>query len=129
MDKYYYPAVFEPEKSGFSIYVPDIDGCMTQAETMEEGIEMLQEVIGLSLENFDAKDYPVPSMPNKLKIHGKQFVVMVAYDHFAYQRKYGTNAVKKTLSIPEWMNTLAEKRHINFSGLLQDALRKELSLS
>ncbi|HCA33975.1 MAG TPA: toxin-antitoxin system, antitoxin component, HicB domain protein [Lachnospiraceae bacterium] len=45
-----------------------------------------------------------------------------------YREKYNTKAVKKTLTIPQWMNEAAAKANINFSQVLQDALREKLSV-
>ena len=126
--KYFYPAIFEPEDTGYSVYIPDIPGCMTQGETLDEALEMAQEAIGLMLEDTDEQDYPKPSSPSDAPIEGKQFVVMVPFDKIAYDRKYNSKAVKKTLSIPAWLNELALKRNINFSNLLQNALMRELNV-
>ncbi len=126
--KYFYPAIFEPEDEGYSVYVPDIPGCMTQGDSLDEALEMAQEAIGLMLEDKDEQDYPKPSSPTETATEGKQFVMMVPFDKMAYDRKYKSKAVKKTLSIPAWLNDLALKRNINFSNLLQNALMRELNV-
>ena len=53
--------------------------------------------------------------------------MLVEYDSLEYAKKYKTKAVKKTLSIPEWLNDLAVKQNVNFSNVLQDALIKKLN--
>ena len=68
-------------------------------------------------------------MPNAIKLEGNQFVMMVAFDKLAYDKKYNAKAVKKTLSIPAWLNNLAKENDINFSNLLQRALMNELGLN
>ncbi|MCQ2361988.1 MAG: type II toxin-antitoxin system HicB family antitoxin [Acidaminococcaceae bacterium] len=128
MAKYFYPVILEPEEVGYSVYVPDIKGCATQGENMEDVFEMVQEAIGLMLENVEEKNYPVPSNPEDIKLAGKQFVIMVPFDSLAYEQKYNSKPVKKTLSIPAWLNTLAEENHINFSHLLKTALCDKLQV-
>lgn len=128
MAKYFYPVILEPEEVGYSVYVPDIKGCATQGENMEDVFEMVQEAIGLMLENVEEKNYPVPSNPEDIKLAGKQFVIMVPFDSLAYKQKYNSKPVKKTLSIPAWLNTLAEENHINFSHLLKTALCDKLQV-
>lgn len=128
MAKYFYPVILEPEKVGYSVYVPDIKGCATQGENMEDVFEMVQDAIGLMLEDVEEKNYPVPSNPEDIKLAGKQFVIMVPFDSLAYEQKYNSKPVKKTLSIPAWLNTLAEENHINFSHLLKTALCDKLQV-
>lgn len=90
---------------------------------------MVQEVIGLMLEGKKPEEYPRASQPNAIKLEGNQFVMMVAFDKLAYDKKYNAKAVKKTLSIPAWLNNLAKENDINFSNLLQRALMNELGLN
>lgn len=126
--KFFYPAIFEPEDVGYSVYVPDIPGCMTQGDTMEEALNMVQEVIGLMLEDKKPNQYPSPSNPKDVTTTGNQFVMMVEFDKLAYDRKYNAKAVKKTLSIPAWLNNAAKEHNINFSNVLQNALIQELHI-
>ena len=128
MAKYFYPVILEPEEVGYSVYVPDIKGCATQGENMEDVFEMVQDAIGLMLEDVKEKDFPTPSKPEDIKLTGKQFVIMVPFDSLAYEQKYNTKPVKKTLSIPAWLNSLAEENHINFSHLLKTALCDKLQV-
>ena len=127
-NNYYYPAIFQPEDVGFSVSVPDLPGCFTQGDTLDEALEMTQEAIGLMLEDVPVKDYPAASSPADLAVEGNQFVMMVMFDKLAYDKKYNSKAVKKTLSIPTWLNKLALERNINFSNTLQNALMRELNI-
>ena len=114
----YYPAIFHPEEAGFSVSVPDLEGCFTQGETMDEAMEMVQDAIGLMLEGLT--EYPKASLPSDLSVAGNDFVVMVPFDWTAYNRAHNSRAVKKTLSLPAWLNEAAEAAHINFSKILQE---------
>ena len=58
-----------------------------------------------------------------------QFAVMVPFDKLAYDRMYNAKSVKKTLSLPKWLDTLAVEHNINFSNILQNALIRELGVS
>lgn len=128
MKKIYYPAVFHPEEEGgFSVSVPDIEGCFTQGETIAEAVEMAQDAIGLMLE--DCSVWPEASSPAGIACEPGEFVVMVQFDALAYRRKHDNRAVKKTLTIPSWLNELAIENNINFSGVLQDALKEKLGLA
>ena len=128
MMKFFYPAIFQPEDTGFSVFVPDIPGCMTQGDNMEESLNMVQDAIGLMLEDIPVKDYPKASKPQDIMLENNQFVMMVAFDKIAYDTRYNSKSVKKTLSIPAWLNNMALEKNINFSNVLQNALAHELGI-
>ena len=120
----FYPAVFHPEEVGYSVTVPDVEGCFTQGDDMNEAVAMTQEAIGLMLE--DCKVYPKPSSPADIRTEPGDFVTMIPFDEAAYKKQQ--KPVKKTLSIPAWLNEAAEEAHVNFSGVLQDALKAKLNI-
>ena len=140
MNKLYYPAIFHPEETGYSVSVPDLDGCFSEGDTLEEAMDMTCDAIGLCLEEY-AGAYPTPSNPADIQAWPRacgsspaasaqtgDFVSLVPFDPLQYRRKHDTRAVKKTLTIPSWLNALAEERHINFSRVLQAALLDRLHL-
>lgn len=128
MAKYVYPAVFTPEEEGYSINFPDMENCFTSAETLEEGMEMANDVLCLTLYGLeqDGKPIPAASAVNNVEHGPKEFVTLVSCDTIAYRRFFDNKAVKKTLSIPSWLNDMAERQGVNFSATLQTALRREL---
>ena len=127
-NSFYYPAIFQPEDVGFSVSFPDLPGCFTQGDTLDEALKMCQEAIGIMLEDIPEKDYPTASNPAKIATEGEQFIMMVHFDKLAYDKKYNSKAIKKTLSIPAWLNKLALEKNINFSNTLQNALIRELNI-
>ena len=127
MARHFYPAIFHPEAEGYSVRFPDLDGCFTEGDTLEQAYEMANDAIGLYLSEQDGSfRFPKASSPQDISLEGKDFVVLVEFDEVAYRRKYDARAVKKTLTIPSWLNQIAEENHINFSSVLQDALKKQL---
>lgn len=130
MARYVYPAVFTPEASGYSIHFPDFESCYTSAETLEEGMVMANDVLCLTLYGMeeDGCEIPRPSGVKDVAVEGDSFVSLVACDTIEYRKLYDSRAVKKTLSIPAWLNTMAERENINFSMALQTALKHQLHL-
>ena len=129
--KYFYPVVFHPEEEGgYSVWVPDLPGCCSQGEDISEAVAMIQEAMDLYLEfSFDeGQPANMPSNPKEIAVEGDEFVVMVECDLLSYQKKYNNKAIKKTLTIPAWLNEIAESRNVNFSATLQDALMKQFEL-
>lgn len=122
-----YPAIFLKEDVGFSVSFPDLDGCFTQGDTLEEAIEMAQEALGLYLVALEEGHTPFPaaSEPRTIKCNDDEFVTLISTQIEKYRRN---KSVKKTLTIPQWLNDQAELNHINFSSVLQAALKKELQI-
>ncbi len=128
--KYAYPAIFTPEDRGYSIRFPDFESCFTSAETLAEGMEMAADVLCLTLYDMEERQQQPPkaSAVKEIQSEGAEFVTLVACDTVEYRKLYDNRAVKKTLTIPAWLNTLAERSGINFSLTLQTALKHELNI-
>ena len=131
MEQLFYPAVFQPEEDGgFSVFFPDIDGCNTQGESLEESYRMAFDALGIVLSYLEDGHMPIPkaSAPQEIQLQEGQYIVVVEFNMAEYKRRTGSYAVKKTLSIPSWLNVEAEKAGINFSATLQTALKERLGL-
>lgn len=131
MAKYAYPAVFTPERGGgYSVYFPDIEGCYTQGDDMADAIFMAEDALELMLYEYEEgnKEMPKASDLQKIKSNEGEIVSYVSADTLKYRKMFNNKAVKKTLSIPEWMNEAAMRENINFSQVLQDALVQRLNL-
>jgi len=127
--KYAYTAVFTPEKNGFySVCFPDLQGCYTSGDDMSDAIYMAQDVLNLTLYDLEQDNKPIPqaSKPQDIKTTGEQFSSVIAVDTDTYRRFYENKSVKKTLTIPMWLNERAEQANVNFSGVLQSALKELL---
>ena len=95
---------------------------------MAQAYEMAVEALGLALTNRkeEKEEIPVPSEADKILVDDGVLVI-VEFDMREYQRKHNSRAVKKTLSIPEWMNEEAVEMGVNFSQVLQEALMNKLN--
>lgn len=125
-----YPAIFYKEDVGYSVEVPDLKGCITQGDTLEEAIQMAQDAalgwLLTSVENNES--IPKASDIKDIQLEGNDsFVSLLLLDLGSYSQKYGNRkSVKKTLTLPVWLNETAEKYNINFSKTLQDALLEKI---
>lgn len=130
MAKHLYPAVFTEEQDGYSVTFPDFEGCFSEGDTLEEAYEMAFDALGLYLENTEKEfEYPKASNPKNIKTSENEFVVMVEFDIVEYLKKSSNKAIKKTLTIPTWLNEMAVKENINFSQTLQNALMEQLKIA
>lgn len=132
MKRYTYPAIFTPEdEGGFSVNFPDLEGCYTCGDDLGDALYMAQDVLAFTLYDYERnkREIPHPSAPADLTLKGKQFVNYVACDTLEYQKRNNNHAVKKTLTIPEWLNEAAVAASINFSQVLQEALQEKLNIA
>lgn len=129
MAKYAYPAIFSPDDNGaFNVLFPDVPGSFTYGASLAEAIEMAEDALALMLYHYEEEHKPIPDVSTieDLSCNDQEFISFVACDTIGYRKRYNNRAVKKTLSIPEWLNELAMDADINFSQVLQDALKQQL---
>jgi len=130
-DKYVYPAIFTYADDGISIEFPDLPGCLPSADNTEEAIKNAKEAMALHLYTSEQDNEPIPDPTSIEKIHTQQgqTVVLIEVWMPIYRDAIENRSIKKTLTIPKWLNDAAEENHINFSQILQEALKKTLGIS
>lgn len=129
MERLFYPAVFhKAEEGGYWVTFPDIQECITEGDNMAEAYDMAVEALGLALEEKieNKEKLPVASEVEDIKEDGT--IVVVQFDLEDYNKKHNNKAVKKTLTIPAWLNERALDMNINFSKVLQDALMEKVGI-
>lgn len=129
MKNYYlFPAIFTPEGNGISIEFPDLPGCLPCADTMEEGMKNAREALGLHLFGMEEDHEEIPEPSQIAEIHVQNGSVLCMIDVFmpVFRENIRRSTVKKTLTIPYWLNAEAERMGVNFSQVLQDALKNQL---
>lgn len=132
MKKLYYPSVFHiAEEGGFWITFPDIPECMSEGDNLEEAYKMANDALGLAITSRmeDREEIPTPSQITSIDLseNKDEFVAIIEFDLDEYRKKHSSRPVKKTLTIPEWLNKEAIDRGLNFSKILQEALIKEIN--
>ena len=132
-----YPACFYKEKDGgFSVIFPDLDHLSTCGDSLEDAIEMAIDCLAGYL--FDAKvNNETVAAPSELTAidpdaeydeYEAAFVNLVSVDVDEYAKKHFEKADKKTVTIPHWLNVMAESKGANFSAILQNGLKDFLGL-
>ena len=129
--QYVFPAVFATDADGVCVSFPDVDGCFTSGKTMAEALEMAQDALNLMLMDMedDGDAIPTPSDIKSIRCAENEVASLIRADTTEYRKLYGKQAVKKTLSVPAWLNTMAEQKGLNFSAVLQAALREALDIA
>lgn len=129
MEKLFYPAIFhKAEEGGFWVSFPDIPECLTEGDDMASAYEMAVDALGLAISDRVENKEEIPGATEIDKVNPDDgYLVIVEFDMMEYQKKHNSRAVKKTLSIPEWLNEAAIQKNINFSQVLQEALMEKVN--
>lgn len=127
-DYYVYPAIFTYEDDGISVEFPDLPGCLTCADTTEDAIKMAKEALGLHLYDMEEENETIPVASNisDLSLEKNQIPILIDINMVLHRKAIENTSVKKTLTIPQWLNKEAERHNINFSQVLQEALKQQL---
>ena len=125
-DTYLFPAILSYDDDGISIEFPDLPGCLPCADTTEEAVANARDAMALHLWSMEKDNEPIPSPTGvmDLKLQANEIPLMVEAFMPPVREKQNNRYVKKTLSIPAWLNAEAERRGVNFSQLLQSSLMK-----
>lgn len=130
MNKLFYPAVFHKEDDGFWVSFPDFPECLTEGDNMDQAYEMAFEALGLAITSRkeEGEEIPAPSSIDAVD-PADGILTVINFDMMEYLRKHNSKAVKKTLSIPEWLNEEALRLGLNFSQVLQEALMQKIGIA
>ncbi len=124
-----YPIVLTPSKDGYVVFVPDFS-INTQGKDIPDAMFMARDamgLVGIDMED-DGEPLPEPSNFESVTCEDGDIVTLVDVDFDEYRRRNDNRSVKKTLSIPSWLNETALANNVNFSAVLQEALKAQLHL-
>lgn len=137
-----YPAIFHKTiEGGYIVIFPDLDNGATEGRTIEEAMKMAEDYIGTWLYDdfIKGKDLPKASNINEISldipedekefyIDGESFKTLVSLDMIRYVNECKSTTVRKNVTIPSWLNEMGKNYNLNFSNLLQEAIKKELNI-
>jgi len=124
--KYVYPVLLYPDDNKVGITVPDLAGCHTFGDNKAEALLMAKDAIEMWLWDAENNSESIPNASDPLFVPDGYETTLVAADTDEWRRANDTRAVKKTLSIPSWLNVQAEKANAPFSQILQEGLKEYL---
>ena len=128
-DRYIFPAVLTYDE-GYEIAVtfPDLPGCATSGETEADALAMGKEALGLHLWGMetDRDEIPVPSHVKDIHTDENEVIVLIDVYMPAVRMAQENRSVNRTVTLPAWLNAKALERGINFSQVLQNALKEEI---
>ena len=131
-DTYVYPAIFYDDPDGISIEFPDLPGCLPCAHTMEDAFKNAKEALQLHLYSMEEDGEPIPEpsrVPDIKPDSDSGSIVMIEAWMPPFREKMLNKSTTKTVTIPRWLDILARKEKVNYSHLLQGALKNYLGVS
>lgn len=129
-DNYVFPASIEKGETNYGIHFHDLPGCVAVGNTLDEAVHLAKEGLAFHIWGMehDGEEIPTPTPLDKISLEKNETLCLIDVDMFSIRSKMDNRAVKKTLTIPWYLNELAEKKRVNFSQVLQAALRERLSI-
>lgn len=129
-DSYVYPATIEKAESNYCVYFHDLPGCIATGDTIQEAVAQAKGGLALHLWGMerDGDDIPAPTALENIPVGENETLCLIDVNMFSIRAKMDNRAVKKTLTIPWYLNDMAEKQKINFSQTLQTALKERLRI-
>lgn len=129
--KYIYPAIFTREDDGgYLVEFPDLPECYTDGDSLEEAFDNAEDALALMLWALEEKKAAIatPSNPANITAPTGSMVTLIKADTLPVRKMNDNRAVRKNVTIPGWLNTIACEHNINFSQLLQNAIRRECGI-
>ncbi len=129
-NQYIYPAIFHYGNDGISVSYPDLPGCYTYGENETNALKNAREALELHLFGLeeDFEEIPKATSIKNIEINDNETLILIDIWMLPIRDQMKNKAVKKTLTIPKWLNDIAIKNDINFSQLLQSAIKEYLGI-
>jgi len=125
-----YYAVFNFAEDGINVVFPDLDNAATFGENMHEALYMAKDLLaGWLIDAEDEKEaFPTPSDHLSIPVAPEDLLIPIEIDLAFYRKKFNSKLIKKTLTIPSYLNDLGNEAKINFSATLTEALKEKLEV-
>ena len=131
-DTYIYPCIFiYKENGGIGINFPDLDGCISYGEDEQQACQNAKEALSLHLYGMeqDKDEIPAPSSIKDVELESNESIILMEVYMPAFRARQDNKFIKKTLTIPQWLNIEAERAGVNFSQILQSSLKEHLGIA
>lgn len=128
-NEYVFPALFQMS-DGINISFPDLPGCLSCADNLDEAVINAKEVLEGYLWGMekDGESIPEPTPIDKIELQKYQIPILITVWMPVVRSEMENQLIKKTLTIPKWVNDLGEKNKVNFSQLLTQVLKEHLGI-
>lgn len=124
--RYIYPAIISIQDDSYNVDFPDLDNCFTFGENLEDALDSAKDVLMLYLYDMEEDGLPIPKSSNleSLTVGENQIATLIDVWMIPFRDKMKNVSVKKTITIPSWLNDIGLEQDINFSQVLQSAIKE-----
>lgn len=130
VERYFYPAIFiyEPNQE-IAVIFPDLD-CATSGTNDDDALLSARELLGCVMNGLEEDGEPIPSPTplSKIKLQANERAVLIDVYMPSIRMANVNRSVNRTVTLPAWLNAVALEHNVNFSQVLQDALKKQLRI-
>jgi predicted RNase H-like HicB family nuclease len=127
--KYVYPVILYPDDGKTSVSVPDLPGCHTYGDNLADALFMAKDAIEMWLTHAENEKLTIPVASQTLPLQHGETLTLIAVDTAEYRRINDNRPIRKTITIPAWLNQLAEESNAPYSQILQQGLKNYLKIS
>jgi predicted RNase H-like HicB family nuclease len=127
--KYVYPAILYADDDKVGVKVPDLAGCYTYGDDVADALLAAKDAVEIWLWDAENQQEAIPTPSDSLSVGDGETCTLIAADTDEYRQVNDTRAVRKTLSLPSWLNYQAEKANAPFSQILQQGLKEYLHIT
>lgn len=125
-----YYAVFNPEGESYNVSFPDLDGAFTFGNDMSDALMMARDLMAgwLIDAEDDGEEFPSVTSPSDITLETGDLIIPIEVNLALYRQKFDQQMIKKTLTIPKYLNELGKEADVNFSATLSEALKEKLGV-
>ncbi|MCM1184977.1 MAG: type II toxin-antitoxin system HicB family antitoxin [Lachnoclostridium sp.] len=126
-----YLAVFKPSENGsYSIYFPDLPGCISFGSSLEDASHMAAEAASLHVYSMecDNEEIPTPSVTLSKEDTEGNIIMPITIHPDLFRMKKDNERIKTNITLPAWLKRIAEEQKVNYSRLLESALMDYLQI-
>lgn len=129
-NRYIYPAIIKLVEDSYDVRFPDIDNCFTFGEDLEDALDSARDVLELCLYDMeqDNIDIPEASSITDIKLEKDESIAWINVWMVPVRDKMENKSIKKTVTIPKWINDIGVENNLNFSQLLQSAIKEKIGI-
>jgi predicted RNase H-like HicB family nuclease len=119
-----YAAILEPNDDGsYTVTFPDLPGCISEGKDLPDALRMAERALSQRIEYLGDTNLPYPDPTDISEVKaGKGALV-----NLIWARLRDNKAIRRTVSIPKWMDEQASTEGLSLSRVLQDALKMRLT--
>jgi predicted RNase H-like HicB family nuclease len=130
-NRYIYPAVIRVVDNSYEVNFPDIINCFTFGEDLEDALDSARDVLELCLYDMEQDNItiPEPSQINEIDLKKNESIAWINVWMIPVRDKMENKSVKKTLTIPKWINDIGVENNLNFSQILQAAIKEKMGIN